>query len=164
MLSSPAANVLLIHITGRDHPGLTHSLTSILAEYGVRVLDIGQAVIHDALALGILIELTDEVKSSQLLTNLLLKAHDLQVQVRFTAISAEEYDAWVRAQSKKRFIVTVLGPAITARHLASVSGLLAGNGLNIDRIDRLSGRTPLSAPESARVCVEFTVSGIPVHE
>src|SRR5258708_7954012 len=161
MLSSLAANVLLIHITGQDKPGLTHSLTSILAGFGVRILDIGQAVIHDALALGILIELTENVRSSQLLTNLLLQAHDLHVHIRFTAISAEDYDAWVRAQSKKRFIVPAPAPPTTAAPLTSISGLLAANGLNIDRIDRLSGRTPLHAPESTRVCFEFTVSGEP---
>ena len=43
MLSSPAS-VLLIHITGQDKPGLTRSLMRILADYGVRILDIGQAV------------------------------------------------------------------------------------------------------------------------
>lgn len=168
MLSSPAVplspGVLLIHITGQDKPGLTHSLTSILASFGVRILDIGQAVIHDALALGILIELTEDIRSSQLLTNLLLKAHDLHVNIRYTAISAEEYDSWVRSQSKKRFIVTVLGPAITAATLGAISGLLAANHLNIDRIDRLSGRTPLHAADTNRVCVEFTVSGDPVSE
>ncbi|HBY62427.1 MAG TPA: phosphoserine phosphatase SerB, partial [Solibacterales bacterium] len=67
------------------------ALTSILAEGGVRVLDIGQAVIHNALALGLLIELTEETRSSPLLTNLLLRAHELGVQVRFTAITRDEY-------------------------------------------------------------------------
>ena len=159
MLSSRTANVLLIHITGRDTAGLTHSLTSILAEYQVRILDIGQALIHDALALGILVEISESMRSSSLLTDLLLKAHALHLQIRFVAIDSEEYGGWVAAQSKKRFIVTLLGPEIVAAHIARVSGIVATGGLNIDRIDRLSGRVALGAGPAARVCFEFTVSG-----
>ncbi len=154
------ARVLYINISGHDRPGVTHALTSILAEAGVRILDIGQALIHDALALGILVELTEGLKSSPLLTDLLMKAHELGVQVRFTAISEPEYAAWVAGQGKRRFLITLLGPGITAAHIASVSGIVAGSGLNIDRIDRLSGRTALDPDAApARVCVELSVSG-----
>src|SRR3954453_7653719 len=160
MPTDPLTRVLHIDITGRDHPGVTHSLTGILARGGARVLDIGQAVIHDALALGMLVELTDEMKSSSLLTDLLLEAHQLGVQIRFTAISGDEYAEWVRAQSKGRYLITVLGPALTAAHLEAVSGVIASAGLNIDRIDRLSGRTPLEADgRPGRTCVEFSASG-----
>src|SRR6476659_10139330 len=130
---SPHTRVLRIDITGPDRAGVTHSLTAILAGAGARILDIGQAIIHAALALGILIEMTDEMKSSSMLTDLLLQAHQLGVQIRFTAISTEEYDAWVRGQDKGRFIVSVLGPTLTAEHIAAVSGVIAGGGLNIDR-------------------------------
>src|ERR1700752_4283771 len=109
MPSQPQTRVLHIDITGRDHPGVTHSLSGILARGGARVLDIGQAVIHDALALGMLVELTDEMRSSSLLTDLLLEAHRLGVQIRFTAITEEEYDLWVQAQGKARYVVSILG-------------------------------------------------------
>ena len=91
---SPEAGVLLIQISGPDRPGLTHALTGILAEHGVRILDIGQAVIHNALALGILIELDQTARSSPMLAQLLLKAHELNVQVHFSASSPEEYLNW----------------------------------------------------------------------
>ena len=52
--------IILINISGDDRPGLTSSLTKILSEYQVRILDIGQAVVHDALALGILIEVPQD--------------------------------------------------------------------------------------------------------
>ena len=165
MASLPQSRVLLIDITGHDKAGVTCSLTNILSAHSARILDIGQAVIHDALALGILVELTEEMKSSALLTELLLKAHELGMQIRFTAISEEEYGAWVRAQSKRRFLLTLLGPSITAEHLTEASGIAARNGLNIDRIDRLSGRTPLDPGEGpGRVCVELAVSGEPSDE
>jgi phosphoserine phosphatase len=150
--------VLRIDITGHDHPGVTHSLTAILARSQVRVLDIGQALIHDALALGMLVELTDAMKSSTLLTDLLLEAHRLGVQIRFTAVTAEEYDRWVSAQTKGRYVVSVLGPSLTAAHLEAVSGVIASSGLNIDRIDRLSSRTPLGE-DGQRVCIDLAASG-----
>jgi phosphoserine phosphatase len=159
MPAQPQTRVLHIDITGRDHPGVTHSLTGILARGGARVLDIGQAVIHDALALGMLVELTEDMRSSSLLTDLLLEAHRHGVQIRFTAISGEEYDEWVGAQGKGRYIITVLGPSLTAAHLEAVSGVIADAGLNIDRIDRLSGRTPLDANGAGRMCVELAASG-----
>ena len=57
----PQSRVLHIDITGHDRAGVTHSLTTILARSGARILDVGQAVIHDALALGLLVELTEEM-------------------------------------------------------------------------------------------------------
>ena len=138
---------------------MTHALASILARYDARILDVGQAVIHDGLALGILIEMTEPLRSSAILTDLLLEAHKLGVEVKFSASSSEEYGEWVNAQARRRFIITLLGPSITATHVAQISGVMAANGLNIDRIDRLSSRTPLDRDASSqRFCVEFTAT------
>jgi len=158
-VSARQSSALLIRVTGHDRPGVTFALTSILGRYGVRVLDIGQAVIHDGLAFGILVELPEALRSSALLTDLLLEAHRLDVEVKFSASSADEYDAWVSSQTRKRFIITLLGPAITASHIAQISGILSKGGLNIDRIDRLSARIALESSDSLeRFCVEFTAT------
>lgn len=162
------SSALLIRVTGHDRPGLTHALTTILAAYDVRVLDIGQAVIHDGLAFGILIELREELRSSALLTDLLLESHRLGVEVKFSASTSEEYASWVKAQARRRFIITLLGPSIGASHIAQVSGILAAAGLNIDRIDRLSSRVPLTVDNGVgtnlqvgpRFCVEFTATAL----
>ena len=154
-----SAGALLIRIIGHDRPGLTHALASILARYDARILDVGQAVIHDGLALGILIEMTETLRTSAILTDLLLEAHQLGVEVKFSAASSDEYGEWVSAQARRRFIITLLGPSITAAHIAQVSGVMSANGLNIDRIDRLSSRTPLDRDASSqRFCVEFTAT------
>ena len=152
-----SSSALLIRVTGHDRPGVTFALTTILARYGVRVLDIGQAVIHDGLAFGILIELPEALRSSALLTDLLLEAHRLDVEVKFSASSADEYDAWVSSQTRKRFIITLLGRSL--RHPRGISGILSEAGLNIDRIDRLSARIALESSDSLeRFCVEFTAT------
>src|SRR3954453_17975278 len=118
------SQVLLINISGHDKPGVTHSLTGIVGRYGARILDCGQSLIHDALSLGLLIELTEEMRSTPMLTELLLRAHELGVQIRFTAVTADEYEEWVHAQGKSRFLVTVLGRGITAAQIADVSGII----------------------------------------
>ncbi len=165
MHRSSESRVILINITGHDKTGVTHSLTRVLAEFNARILDIGQAVIHDALTLGILVELTDEMRSCPVMTELLLQAHEVGVQVRFTAISSEEYQAWVESQSKRRFLVALLGRDISGAHLAAVSGIVAGAGLNIDRIDRLSERIPLEQSDRpSRMCIELAASGEPRNE
>src|SRR3982751_4102673 len=110
MVSNAGSQVLLINISGHDKPGVTHSLTGILGRFGARILDIGQAVIHDALALGVLVEMTEEMRSSPMLTELLLKAHEVGVHVRFSAVTPDEYDGWVQGQSRTRLLITMLGP------------------------------------------------------
>ncbi len=56
--------LILIRITGEDRPGLTASVTEVLAKYDATILDIGQADIHNTLSLGILMCLSDDWSSS----------------------------------------------------------------------------------------------------
>ena len=155
------SSALLIHITGHDRPGVTFGLTSILARHGVRVLDIGQAVIHDALALGMLVELTDELRVVHAAHRPAARSAPARRADPLRGVDVGRSTThWVRAQGKRRFIVTVLGPRLEAADIAAVAGMLADAGLNIDRIDRLSARVPLEPDEQTppRVCVEFSAS------
>src|SRR5271167_1869671 len=83
---------VLIHFSGRDAHGMTAALTAILAEYDVCFLDIGQAVVHETLALGLLIEVPDGNSFFLLKEALLAKCSDLGLQVRFTFISRADLD------------------------------------------------------------------------
>ena len=152
--------IILINITGKDRPGLTSSLTHILAQYEVSILDIGQAVIHDYLSLGILVEIPKVHSSSSILKDLLFKAHELDVQIRFSAIDIESYTGWAAQYGQERRIITLLGRQLTATQLSRVTEAIASNHLNIDVITRLSGRVFLDDPESfPKACVQLTVSG-----
>ena len=132
--------ILQIDIAGRDRPGITMALTGVLARYGVTVLDIGQSVIHDTLALGLLVELPDDAGDCAVFRDLLFKAHELGLGLRFTPVAADDYEHWVGEQGQPRHIVTLLGRAITAEHIARVSAVVTRNDLNIEQIARLSGR------------------------
>ncbi len=154
--------LILINISGFDRPGVTSALTEILARNGARILDIGQADIHHYLSLGILIR-TDDSASGEIMKEMLFKAYELNVKVRFTPITPEAYEEWVGRQGKGRWIITTLGRRITASHIALVSDVIAGQGLNIDAIQRLTGRTPLADDElpMSKACIEFSVRGNP---
>lgn len=142
--------ILLASFSGPDRPGITAELTAVLAGYEVTILDIGQSVIHDTLALGMLLQLPADAAGCPLFKELLFKGHALGLTVRFVPISGEEYEQWVAAQGRPRHIVTLLGEQITARHLARVAEVVAAQGCNIDKISRLSGRISLKAPPTRR--------------
>ena len=155
--------IVLINITGEDRPGLTAAITGVLAQGGVNILDIGQAVIHDTLSFGILVEIPSTEPASTVLKDILFAAYKLNQQVRFTPVSEEDYRHWVAGQGKKRHIVTLLTRKVTAEQLQRVSAITAQYGLNIDHIDRLSGRMPLDTPaDQSKGCIEFSVRGEPV--
>lgn len=151
--------IIQINISGADKPGMTSSLPEILARYDASILDIGQANIHQSLTLGILIRTTPD-KSGNIMKELLFKASELGVMIRFTPISAEQYEDWVSRQGKNRYIITLLGRTVTARHIAEVTKVVAEHGLNIDAIKRLTGRVPLREEDRrARSCIELSVRG-----
>lgn len=152
--------IVLINITGVDRPGLTAAITGVLAQGDVNILDIGQAVIHDTLSFGILVEIPDSEQGKSVLKDILFKGYELDQQVRFTPVSEEDYQQWVGNQGKKRHIVTLLTRKVTAGQLQAVSSITAKYGLNIDHIDRLSGRMPLDTPaDKGKGCIEFSVRG-----
>ncbi len=151
---------ILIHFSGRDRPGLIAELTAILASYDTCVLDIGQAVVHETLSLGLMVEIPRAESFRGCQDALVAKAKELRLQVNFTPIAKTDLDEWIRAQGRDQFIVTILGRAISADHLARVSAIVAGHGLNVDRVERLSGRLSLAVHSpDANACVEFTVTG-----
>lgn len=154
--------LILINITGADRPGVTSALTEILARHEAQILDIGQADIHHSLSLGILFRTTPD-RSGDIMKDLLFKCYEMSVTIRFSPVSIEDYEAWVNRQGKNRWIITILGRQLTARNIAMVTEEIARQGLNIDGIQRLTGRPPLGADEEpkSKSCVEFSVRGNP---
>lgn len=154
--------IVLINITGEDRPGLTAAIMSVLSQSDVNILDIGQAVIHDTLSFGILVEISTGSQSADVLKDVLFTGYKLDQQVRFTPVSEQDYQSWVAGQGKSRYIVTLLTRKVTAEQLRRVSAITAKYNLNIDHIDRLSGRMPLDMPaDKGKGCIEFSVRGEP---
>ena len=153
--------LILVSITGMDKPGITASITKLLAEFDINVLDIGQSVIHASLSLGMLVETPETLANSQIAKTAIQQTIDeLNLTVRFVDISRESYENWVGQQGKARHIVTLLSRRITAYQISRLARLVAENNLNIDQITRLSGRVPLeSIGSDGQACVEFSLRG-----
>lgn len=155
--------ILLINAFGDDKPGITSAITRILADQGANILDLGQAVIHATLALGILVELDVEASGREaLLERIRAAAAEVDIQVRFKPVTEDSYEQWVDQQGKPRHIVTLLSRRVTAVQIAELTTITARHGLNIDSITRLSGRIPLNALQAhSNACIEFSVRGLP---
>lgn len=157
--------LFLLNVTGQDRPAVTAAATRVLAEHRVNVLDIGQAVIHDYLNLGMLVEFPVDSEPTPVLDRVSDEIRSLGLNLRCQPISRESYDDWVKQQGKERHIVTLLARQISAAQIAAITRVMADNGLNIDAISRLSGRVPLAresldrSDSRSKACVEFSARG-----
>lgn len=156
-------NIVLIQVSGDDSPGLTASLMDVLGEFDVEILDIGQAVVHNTLSLGMLLKIAPG--EDGVLKEVLFHINRLGLNARFTPISDEKYTNWVEQRGKSLYSITVFGKEVLPSHLGQVASVLSQNNLNIDQIHRLSGRVPLDPQlDQKRRCVELVVRGEPADE
>lgn len=136
---------LLITLTGRDRPGVTSTVFSTLARFGVEVLDIEQILLRGRLILGVLVtappgwkKLRDEIQEA---------AAGLDM-----AVEVEKGSGDNPRRPQGRSHVTVLGQPLLPSAVAAVAGRIADVGGNIDRIERMA-RYPVTA-------IDLHVSGI----
>jgi phosphoserine phosphatase len=157
----PDSEIILISISGNDKPGVTSAITGILGKYNAIILDIGQADIHHTLSLGILFKVSNHTDSGNILKEVLFKCSDMNVHVKFSPITVDQYNNWVDRQGKGRYIVTILGKIITAKQLSMVTKTISDQNLNIDSIIRLTGRPSLDVNDenTPRSCIELSVRG-----
>ena len=153
-------HILLITISGEDQPGFTAGLTAILADHSVSILDIDQSVIHATLSLGLLVELSKNYAGEQVVEAVRKFALERDLRAVTSVVSPESYSYWVEAQGLARYIITLLARKITSDQIARVTAVISKHGLNIDSINRLSGRIPLGEPPAlSKACVEFSARG-----
>ncbi len=137
---------VLVTVTGRDTPGITAALTSIIAENEAELLDIEQVVVQGRLTLCLLLRLEKHRhKGDPALKDLLFTAKDMGLDLDFQVIPEEEGRA-PRRRNENQYAVTIFGDLVGAAELHLVADVLAKHGANIDRIFRLSG-DPLASVE-----------------
>jgi len=158
------SEIIMINITGRDRKGLDAKFTGILAEYNVNILDIGQAVIHEHIALGILVEIPRAKDFSSIFKDMLFEGHKKGLSIDIKPVDSEQYENWVLSQVKERRIITLLGKKLDARQISNVASVITEHNLNIDNITRLTGRISLKQLQvNPRACIQLSVSGEPVN-
>ncbi len=156
--------ILLVNLSGRDSPGMMADLNRRLASRDVVILDIGQAVIHAELTLGLLLSFAPAHMAS-IRAELASYAAQHGVSLRMTDVSAADYAAWVGRQGSDRRILTVVSAGVSSAQFAAVAQVVTNAGLNIDDIVRLSGRAPLETlARSPRTCVQLSLRGTVANE
>lgn len=151
--------IMLISLLGPDRPYQFTRLMQVLAEHQLAILDVGQAVIHNQLTLGIVVSSQSQTETALAMKKLLILAHDINLTVRFKPIAETEYQQWVRDGGRTKYIVTVLAPKLTATHLQAVAAIVSQQGFNIETVTRLSGRVDLQPATSSAECIQFGLSG-----
>ena len=153
--------IILISFLGPDQPNQFTRLMQVLSVHSLQILDVGQAVIHNQLTLGIVISSNDQTATALAMKDMLILAHDIGLTVRFKPISESEYDQWVSEGGRTRYIVTALAPELTPAHLQAVTNIVSSQGFNIETVTRLSGRPERDGQldDPKRSCVQFGLSG-----
>jgi phosphoserine phosphatase len=137
---------LLVTVTGRDRPGVTSRLFTVLSAHDVSVIDVEQVVIRGRLVLGILLACGPSPDLTAIHQQVTTLAADLGLEAEITLGSPE-----AAPRLRGRLHITVLGSPLLPSVVASIAGRIAASGANIDRIGRLAQR-PVT-------CIEFEVSG-----
>jgi phosphoserine phosphatase len=144
-LENEAPQTLLITLTGKDRPGVTSTVFSTLAAFGVEVLDIEQIQLRRQLVLGVLVTAPRDEKALRTAVERVAAELDMQVEVdRGTGDN--------RRRPEGRSHVTVLGMPLRPKAMAAIAGRIADTGANIDRIERMA-RYPVTE-------IDLHVSGV----
>jgi phosphoserine phosphatase len=143
---SETQTTVLVTLSGRDRPGVTSRLFSVLSAHELRVLDVEQVVIRGRLILGVLLSGGGDPDLTGIHRQITGLAADLGMDVEITVGAGER-----PPRRRGSLHVIVLGNPLTPKVIASIAGRIAANGANIDRIGRLAHR-PVT-------CIEFDVSG-----
>ena len=137
---------LLATLTGRDRPGVTSRLFTVLAGHGLIVTDVEQVVIRGRLVLGVLLTCPGAPDLTAIHQQVTTLAADMGMDAEITMGSGE-----TAPRLRGKLHVTVLGAPLLPSAIAAIAGRIAAHGANIDRITRLASR-PVT-------CLEFEVSG-----
>jgi phosphoserine phosphatase len=143
---SGSQTTLLVTLTGRDRPGVTSRLFSVLASHELTVADVEQVVIRGRLVLGVLLSADGALDLTSIHHQVTALAADMDMEAEITTGSREP-----SRRPGGRLHVTMLGRPLLPSAIASIAGRIAASGANIDRIGRLADR-PVT-------CIEFEVSG-----
>jgi len=136
---------VLVTVTGPDRPGVTSTLTGILAEQGAALFDIEQVVVQGQLTLCLLVGIPG---NRDVLKELLFTAKQLGMDLDFKPVSPVSASPAPPAEGDGgRYVITAIAPALGARHLHAIASALAAEGANIEKIGRLSEEDTLSSVE-----------------
>jgi phosphoserine phosphatase len=127
--------LVLVKVSGPDHPGITAVLMKCLINSEVELIDMGQSITHELLSLSFLFKVKDFKEDSPLLKNLLFEAEKMSMALKYKIL---EDIAQIKKKGEKYILSCVSLNGITSEFLYDISSTLAKNEINIQRIDNVS--------------------------
>ncbi|MBC76209.1 MAG: phosphoserine phosphatase SerB [Halobacteriovoraceae bacterium] len=130
--------LVLVTISGPDHPGITAALMNCICKSKARIEDMGQSITHGLLSLSILLNMTKaegEQDNSPLIKDLLFTAKKMGVELDFEIIEDKEM---IKAPGDKYILSCVSLGGITSDFIYDISKTLADNNINIQRIENVT--------------------------
>ena len=123
------SSLYVISAVGKDKPGLVHSVSNVLADLGINIVDVDARSVRGHFSLFVVIDLgTSEYGFEKMYTRLKPLESDFNL-----GLNIEPYEAGRRKADKRLMVLTVMGqdrPGI----VAAVSGILAEIDINIETI------------------------------
>ena len=133
-MSVPEYQQVLVSVTGRDGPGITARLLTVVADSGVHLLDIEQVRVHGQLVLVLLLGV-ERGKNDSVVQDLLFEAKALGLGLELKVM---EDDGEVLSAPPKRYAITAVADRVEASALRVISQVLAEYSINIESIRQLS--------------------------
>ena len=125
---------VLLHVTGRDYPGILAKLTKILFDYKIPLVDVQQTTSLGQLSLSLLINVPAHVGLA-VLKELSHNARVLGLSFDFFVLHEGEL---VRDEGRKTYALTILSPEISISSFHALAIVLGENSINIERMNRLA--------------------------
>ena len=126
-------SLYVISAVGRDKPGLVYSVTRVLAEAGINIVDIDARSVRGHFSMFLVVDIGPSTCSYEDMTQRLRPVHrEFDLGLR-----TEPYEAGRRKTHKRLMVLTVMGgdrPGI----VAEVSGICARHSVNIESVKMIA--------------------------
>ncbi len=140
---------LLLNISGLDKPGITASLSSLIAKHNLKINDIGQSVTHGLLSLSILAQMSNSDQQDTVLKDFLFETKNLGVEFDYKFIEAQN----INRSYAQEFIISCVSPeGLSSDFFKDITSFCAKKFLNLLNIDNRSSGNLLTTLDLCFVC------------
>jgi len=127
------SSLYVISAVGKDKPGLVHSLTNVLSDLNINIVDADARAVRGHFSMFLVVDLiTSKCSYEDMVQSLETVNANFNLGLR-----TEKYVAGRRKSNKKLMVLTFMGrdrPGL----VASISGILSENSINIEKIKMIA--------------------------
>ncbi|MBT8374687.1 MAG: ACT domain-containing protein, partial [Deltaproteobacteria bacterium] len=127
------SSLYVISAVGKDKPGLVHSLTNVLSDLNINIVDADARAVRGHFTMFLVVDLSTS-QCSYADMNEALETVNASFDL---GLRTEKYEAGRRKSNKKLMVLTIMGrdrPGV----VASISGILSENSINIEKIKMIA--------------------------